>query len=131
MQSASSLLPGPACLAVQLNNSWDKYLDSQSLHVSWLIIKTNACLLRLQFLDSYKSVTLQSMAESFGVSVDFIDGELADFIVSGRLTAKIDKVAGVVETNRSDAFCFWCHTVKYVCLHAHSCEAIRSWQTYA
>lgn len=54
----------------------------------------------LQFLDSYKSVTLQSMAQSFGVSVNFIDSELADFIVAGRLTAKIDKVAGVVETNR-------------------------------
>ena len=54
----------------------------------------------LQFLDSYKSVTLDSMAQSFGVSVSFIDSELADFIVSGRLTAKIDKVAGVVETNR-------------------------------
>ena len=40
------------------------------------------------------------MAQSFGVSVDFIDSELADFIVAGRLTAKIDKVAGVVETNR-------------------------------
>ncbi|DBA66487.1 hypothetical protein WJX79_005321 [Trebouxia sp. C0005] len=56
-----------------------------------------------QFLDSYKSVTLESMAQSFGVSVDFIDQELADFIVSNRLTAKIDKVAGVVETNRPDA----------------------------
>lgn len=54
----------------------------------------------LQFLDSYKSVTLDSMAQSFGVSIAFIDNELADFIVSGRLTAKIDKVAGVVETNR-------------------------------
>lgn len=54
----------------------------------------------LQFLDSYKSVTLDSMAQSFGVSIAFIDSELADFIVSGRLTAKIDKVAGVVETNR-------------------------------
>lgn len=57
-----------------------------------------ACI--LQFLDSYKSVTLDSMAQSFGVSVDFIDRELADFIVSNRLTAKIDKVGGVVETNR-------------------------------
>lgn len=54
----------------------------------------------MQFLDSYKSVTLESMAQSFGVSIDFIDQELADFIVSNRLTAKIDKVAGVVETNR-------------------------------
>jgi len=59
----------------------------------------------MQFLDSYKSVTLESMAQSFGVSVDFIDQELADFIVSNRLTAKIDKVAGVVETNRLVSLC--------------------------
>ena len=53
-----------------------------------------------QFLESYKSVTLQSMADSFGVSIDFIDRELSDFIVAGRLPAKIDKVAGIIETNR-------------------------------
>ena len=46
----------------------------------------------VQFLDSYKSVTLSSMADAFGVSVDFIDGELVEFIVAGRLPAKIDKV---------------------------------------
>ena len=46
----------------------------------------------VQFLDSYKSVTLSSMANAFGVSVDFIDGELVEFIVAGRLPAKIDKV---------------------------------------
>ncbi len=46
---------------------------------------------RAQFLESYKSVTLASMARAFGVSVDFIDRELVDFIVAGRLPAKIDK----------------------------------------
>ena len=46
----------------------------------------------LQFLDSYKSVTLESMASAFGVSIDFIDYELVDFIVAGRLPAKIDRV---------------------------------------
>ncbi len=40
------------------------------------------------------------MAASFGVSPAFLDAELADFIVAGRLPAQIDKVAGVVETNR-------------------------------
>lgn len=54
----------------------------------------------LQFLESYKSVTLESMANAFGVSPDFMDKELSDFIVAGRLTAKIDKVAGIIETNR-------------------------------
>ncbi|MEW5300683.1 MAG: hypothetical protein WDW36_003596 [Sanguina aurantia] len=56
-----------------------------------------------QFLESYKSVTLASMAAAFDVSTDFLDAELADFIVAGRLHAKIDKVAGIVETNRPDA----------------------------
>ena len=54
----------------------------------------------MQFLESYKSVTLQSMADAFGISVDFMDEEVADFIVDGRLPAKIDKVAGVIETKR-------------------------------
>jgi len=58
---------------------------------------------RAQFLESYKSVTVRSMAESFGVSVAFMDHELSNFIVSGRLNAKIDSVGGVVETNRPDA----------------------------
>ncbi len=48
------------------------------------------------------------MAASFGVSTDFLDRELAEFIVAGRLTAKIDKVAGIIETNRWASFCEPC-----------------------
>eukprot|EP00591_Stephanopyxis_turris_P003560 CAMPEP_0195521606 /NCGR_PEP_ID=MMETSP0794_2-20130614/19026_1 /TAXON_ID=515487 /ORGANISM="Stephanopyxis turris, Strain CCMP 815" /LENGTH=439 /DNA_ID=CAMNT_0040651191 /DNA_START=141 /DNA_END=1460 /DNA_ORIENTATION=+ len=55
-----------------------------------------------QFLDSYKSVTLDSMASSFGVGPSFLDLQLSRFIAAGRLTAKIDKFGGVVETNRPD-----------------------------
>lgn len=55
-----------------------------------------------QFLDSYKSVTLESMAKSFGVGTEFLDLQLSRFIAAGRLTAKIDKYGGVVETNRPD-----------------------------
>ncbi|KAL3791154.1 hypothetical protein HJC23_000574, partial [Cyclotella cryptica] len=55
-----------------------------------------------QFLDSYQSVTLESMAASFGVSIEFLDLQLSRFIASGRLTAKIDNVGGIVETNRPD-----------------------------
>ena len=55
-----------------------------------------------QFLDSYQSVTLESMAKSFGVSAEFLDVQLSRFIAAGRLTAKIDKFGGVVETNRPD-----------------------------
>jgi len=55
-----------------------------------------------QFLDSYQSVTLESMAKSFGVGTEFLDLQLSRFIAAGRLTAKIDKFGGVVETNRPD-----------------------------
>ncbi|EGR30955.1 proteasome regulatory subunit, putative [Ichthyophthirius multifiliis] len=55
-----------------------------------------------QFLESYKTVTLQSMASSFGVSVDFIDKELSDLISGRRLTCKIDKVQGIIESERVD-----------------------------
>mmetsp|Transcript_31295 Transcript_31295/g.30139 ORF Transcript_31295/g.30139 Transcript_31295/m.30139 type:complete len:423 (-) Transcript_31295:282-1550(-) len=55
-----------------------------------------------QFLDSYKSVTMESMAASFGISVQYLDLQLSRFIAAGRLTAKIDKFGGVVETNRPD-----------------------------
>ena len=55
-----------------------------------------------QFLDSYQSVTLSSMAKSFGVSESYLDGQLSRFIASGRLTAKIDSVGGIVETLKTD-----------------------------
>eukprot|EP00550_Attheya_septentrionalis_P003413 CAMPEP_0198293264 /NCGR_PEP_ID=MMETSP1449-20131203/16236_1 /TAXON_ID=420275 /ORGANISM="Attheya septentrionalis, Strain CCMP2084" /LENGTH=440 /DNA_ID=CAMNT_0043992781 /DNA_START=4 /DNA_END=1326 /DNA_ORIENTATION=+ len=55
-----------------------------------------------QFLDSYKSVTLESMASSFGVGTQYLDLQLSRFIAAGRLTAKVDKFGGVVETNRPD-----------------------------
>ncbi|XP_017782151.1 PREDICTED: 26S proteasome non-ATPase regulatory subunit 6 [Nicrophorus vespilloides] len=55
-----------------------------------------------QLLESYRSLTLQYMAEAFGVSKEFIDQELSTFIASGRLHCKIDRVYGIVETNRPD-----------------------------
>lgn len=56
-----------------------------------------------QLLESYRSLTLQYMANSFGVTVSYIDAELARFIAAGRLHCKIDKVNGIVETNRPDS----------------------------
>ena len=55
-----------------------------------------------QFLDSYRSVTLAGMAAAFGLSPAFLDRELARFVAAGRLSAKVDAVAGVVETTRPD-----------------------------
>lgn len=36
------------------------------------------------------------MARQFGVSVDFIDRELAELISARRLPCKIDKVEGII-----------------------------------
>ena len=55
-----------------------------------------------QFLEAYKSVKLQSMAEAFGISVALMDKELSAFIASGRIGSKIDKVQGIVHSNRPD-----------------------------
>lgn len=55
-----------------------------------------------QFLESYKSVQLKSMAEEFGVSEEFIDREVSQFIANGRLRCTIDKVDGKIDTNRFD-----------------------------
>jgi len=55
-----------------------------------------------QFLESYKSVRIDAMAAAFGVSPAFLDSELCTFIARGTLSAKIDQVAGIVETDRPD-----------------------------
>ncbi|THV03185.1 PCI-domain-containing protein [Dendrothele bispora CBS 962.96] len=54
-----------------------------------------------QLLESYRSLTLESLAQAFGVSVDFVDNELSHFISTGRLHASIDKVHGIVETTKT------------------------------
>ena len=56
-----------------------------------------------QLLESYRSLTLESLATAFGVSVAFVDNELSRFIALGRLNCTIDRVHGVVETNRPSA----------------------------
>lgn len=66
------------------------------------LIREMRILVYTQYLESYKSVTMKSMADAFGISIDFLDEELSRFIASGRLTAKIDKVGGIVETSRAD-----------------------------
>nr|POE49078.1 26s proteasome regulatory subunit rpn7 [Quercus suber] len=78
--------------------SKDRYLYE---HKSWFVREMR---LRAysQLLQSYKIVSLASMANSFGVSVDWLDKDLAPFIASQRLPCTIDRVKGVIETQRSD-----------------------------
>lgn len=56
-----------------------------------------------QMLESYRSVQIETMATAFGVTPQFLDKEISRFIASGRLHCKIDKVGGIVETNRPDS----------------------------
>ncbi|KAI7901164.1 26S proteasome subunit RPN7-domain-containing protein [Cokeromyces recurvatus] len=56
-----------------------------------------------QLLESYRSLTVTSMAQAFGVSEAYIDQDLYRFIAAGRLNCVIDKVNGIIETNRPDA----------------------------
>lgn len=53
-----------------------------------------------QFLLPYKSVTIDMMAQAFGVSPEFIEEELSAFIAAGKLNCKIDRVQKFVENNR-------------------------------
>jgi len=56
-----------------------------------------------QFLESYRSVGMESMASIFGVSSQFLDAELSGFICTQRLSCSIDKVARVVSSTRPDS----------------------------
>ncbi|KAK4991726.1 proteasome regulatory particle subunit [Elasticomyces elasticus] len=77
--------------------SQDRYLYE---HKGWFVREMR---LRAyaQLLQSYKVVSLESMASSFGVSVDWLDRDLAPFIASQRLPCTIDRVKGVIETQRA------------------------------
>lgn len=70
-------------------------------HFSYLMREVRVVVYR-QYLQAYRSVKLASMAEAFGLSSEFLDRELSRFISVGRLNCKIDKVNGIVETNRPD-----------------------------
>eukprot|EP00904_Undaria_pinnatifida_P012431 jgi/Undpi1/8318/HiC_scaffold_25.g10787.m1 len=85
---------------VELNGQLeeDRYFATHSRY----LIRELRILAYTQFLDAYKSVVMGTMATAFGVGEPFLDKELSRFIAAGRLNAKIDKVGGVVETNRPD-----------------------------
>ncbi|KAI9352789.1 26S proteasome subunit RPN7-domain-containing protein [Obelidium mucronatum] len=85
--------------AIEQSIKYDRLLHS---HYQYYV-REMRILAYTQLLDSYRSLTIESMANAFGVSEDFIDSDLSKFISAGRLNAVIDKVGGVVETNRPDA----------------------------
>ena len=85
-------------LALQPKLAEDRYTAA---HAPWLLreLRIGAY---VQFLESYKSITLSGMATAFGVSAQFLDADLARLIAAGRVAAKIDAVAGIVESARTD-----------------------------
>jgi len=52
-----------------------------------------------QILQAYRSLSLDYMAQSFGVSCEFIEKEVSRFAATGRLQCKIDSVARTVVTS--------------------------------
>lgn len=93
----------------------DRYLHE---HKGWYVRE-----MRLrgyqQLLQSYRVVGLPSMAADFGVTVDYLDRyvfpdptfmyrnltwlrDLAKFIAADRIPCTIDRVKGIIETNRPD-----------------------------
>jgi len=77
----------------------DRYLAPHyAFYVREMKVKAYA-----QLLESYRSLTLTYMADAFGVTEKYMDQELCRFIANGRLHAKIDKVGGIVITNRPDS----------------------------
>lgn len=77
--------------------STDRYLyEHRRWYVKEMRVRAYA-----QLLQSYKVVGLENMARSFGVSVEWLDRDLAPFIASQRLGCTIDRVKGVIETQRS------------------------------
>nr|AGE96482.1 hypothetical protein ECU10_0190 [Encephalitozoon cuniculi] len=56
-----------------------------------------------QVLESYRLMLLENMAQTFRVSVEYVERDLGEFIVEGRLWSKIDRISGVVEvTSREE-----------------------------
>lgn len=55
-----------------------------------------------QLLESYKTLSIKSMADAFGVSVTFLDNDLSKFIPNKKLNCVIDRVNGIIVTNRPD-----------------------------
>lgn len=76
----------------------DRYLYE---HRAWFVREMRLRAYQ-QLLQSYRVVGLDAMAKSFGVTVDFLDRDLAKFIAGDRIPCTIDRVKRVIETTRPD-----------------------------
>lgn len=71
-------------------------------HISFLIKELRVRAYR-QFLKPFEAVQIQNMAETFGVTDEFIETEMRRFIFCRKIDAKIDKVHGNIHTNPPDS----------------------------
>ncbi|TIA86120.1 hypothetical protein E3P99_03780 [Wallemia hederae] len=55
-----------------------------------------------QLLESYKSLNITHLANTFGVSDEFVHKEFSKLIPAGRLNCTLDAVANVVQSSRKD-----------------------------
>ncbi|KAK6460863.1 26S proteasome subunit RPN7-domain-containing protein [Scheffersomyces coipomensis] len=76
----------------------NKYLHQ---HANY-ILREMRCKAYGQLLESYKSLSLKSMAQNFNITEEFLDQDLCKFIPNKKLNCTIDKVNGIIETNRPD-----------------------------
>ncbi|BCR92653.1 proteasome regulatory particle lid subunit RPN7 [Aspergillus chevalieri] len=77
----------------------DRYLYE---HRAWFVREMRLRAYQ-QLLQSYRVVGLKTMASDFGVTIDYLDRDLAKFIASDRIACTIDRVNGIIETNRPDS----------------------------
>ncbi|KAI5970911.1 RPN7 [Candida margitis] len=92
------------CLFDYLLQSYDQLLlPNKYLHAhANYFLREMRCKAYGQLLESYKSLSLKSMAANFNISEDFLDQDLCRFIPNKKLNCVIDKVNGIIETNRPD-----------------------------
>ncbi|GMM49123.1 proteasome regulatory particle lid subunit [Starmerella bacillaris] len=72
-----------------------------SVHSAYYV-REMRCKAYSQLLESYMSLNIQSMAESFGVSVEYLESDLSHLIPHRKVNCILDKVNGVIVTNRPD-----------------------------
>ncbi|CCW60362.1 unnamed protein product [Phytomonas sp. EM1] len=81
-----------------------------SPHVNYFFRKTRV-LVFTQFLDSYSSVTLQSMASTFGIPLPVLDQMLCTLIANESIACKMDRVNNSITTYRGNTTNFDYHNI--------------------
>nr|CCC96084.1 unnamed protein product [Trypanosoma congolense IL3000] len=81
-----------------------------SQHVNYFFREVRVLVFK-QFLDSYSSVTLQSMSNAFGIPAPVLDSMLGTLISNERIACKMDRVSDSITTYRGDTTNFDYHRI--------------------